>query len=78
MYLSDHSEVVYPIVPLEVNSVKTRALLDTAAEGWYTSLRLIDALQERPMEIKTKRVHMYMANVHALDVLTIATYSHRT
>ena len=57
--------------------VLRRVLLDTGAEGWYTSLKLIDTLKERPMEIKTKRIHMYMANVHALDVL-IATYSHRT
>lgn len=41
-------EVVYPIIFVEINGVKTRALPDTGAGSSYASTKLIDLLRKRP------------------------------
>lgn len=52
---SGESEVVYPVVMMEVDGIKTRGLLDTGAESPYASAKLITALQKKPAQIKTKQ-----------------------
>jgi hypothetical protein len=55
---ADESEVIYPVVLLEMDGIKTRALLDTGAGSSYASARLINALHKQPTETKTKRIEM--------------------
>jgi hypothetical protein len=70
-----HQEVIYPIVLVEVEGIKTHALLDTGAGSSYASTKLINALKKRPKEVKTKRIEMmlttrieiYSANLKLLD-----------
>ena len=58
----DESEVIYPVVLLEVDGIKTRALLDTGAGSSYASARLINALHKQPTETKTKRIEMMLGS----------------
>ena len=58
----DQSEVIYPIVLVEVDGIKTRALLDTGAGSCYSSAQLIDALHKRPTEIRTKRIEIMLGS----------------
>ena len=74
----EDQEVIYPIVLVEVEGIKTHALLDTGAGSSYASTNLINALKKRPKEVKTKRIEMmltssttrieiYSANLKSLD-----------
>ena len=74
----DNKEVVYPIILVEIDGIKTHALLDTDAGSSYASSKLIDLLKKRPTETATKRidtmlgstttrVEIYSATVGAVD-----------
>jgi hypothetical protein len=54
----EDQEVIYPIVLVEVEGIKTHALLDTGASSSYASTKLINALKKKPKEVKTKRIEM--------------------
>ena len=47
---------------LEVDGIKTRALLDTGSGSSYCSSKLADALQKEPKEVVTKRVEMMLGS----------------
>lgn len=51
--VSDKTEVVYPVVLVNVDRIK-RALLDTRAGSSYASAQLINALHKRPAETQSK------------------------
>ena len=53
--------VVYPVVIIEIEGVKCRALLDTGAGSTYASATLIDILNRKPDRTKKKRIEMMMA-----------------
>ena len=57
-----NKEVVYPIVLVEIDGIKTHALLDTGAGSSYTLAKLIDALNKRPKETVTKRIDMMLGS----------------
>ena len=59
---ADESEVIYPVVLLEIDGIKMRALLDTGAGSSYASARLINALHKQPTETKTKRIEMMLGS----------------
>ena len=74
----EDKEVVYPTVLVEIDGIKTHALLDTGAGSSYASTKLIKALNQKPKEVKTKRIEMmltswaarieiYSANMESLD-----------
>ncbi len=63
---------------VEVNGIKTHALLDTGAGSSYASSSLTNALKKKPKAVKTKRIEMmlgstttrveiYAATVKSLD-----------
>ena len=58
----DESELIYPVVLLVLDGIKTRALLDTGAGSSYASARLINALHKQPTETKTKRIEMMLGS----------------
>ena len=58
----EDQEVIYPIVLVEVEGIKTHALLDTGAGSSYASTNLINALKKRPKEVKTKRIEMMLTS----------------
>lgn len=45
---------------MEIDGIKTNALLDTGAESLYTSSKLIDLLKKRPTEAVTKIIDMML------------------
>ena len=74
----EDQEEIYPIVLVEVDRIRTHALLDTGSGSSYASITLINALKKRPKEVKTKRIEMmltssttrveiYSANLKSLD-----------
>ena len=70
--------MVYPIALVEINGIKTHALLDTRARRSYASTKLVNALNKKPKEVKTKRIEImltssttrvktYSANIKSMD-----------
>ena len=61
--------VVYPVVTVDVNGVKCRALLDTGAGSSYASLTLLDCLHLRPIRQQFKRIEMmFGTSKKAIDI----------
>ena len=58
----DSAKVVHPVVLLEVDGIKTRALLDTGAGSSYASAKLVNALRKRPAEIRTKKIEVMLGS----------------
>ena len=55
----DNKEVVYPIILIEIDGIKTHALLDTGAGSSKASSKLIN---KRPKETLTKRIDMMLGS----------------
>ena len=58
-----NSTVIYPVVIVEVQGVKCRALLDTGAGSSYASAALIDHLKIRPHQREVREIEMMMGVV---------------
>ena len=58
-----NSTVIYPVVIVEVQGVKCRALLDTGAGSSYASAALIDHLKVRPHQREVREIEMMMGVV---------------
>ena len=59
----DSTKVVYPVVLLEVDGIKTCALLDTRAGSSYASAKLVNALRKKPAKIKTKKIKTMLGSM---------------
>jgi len=57
-----NKDVIYPIILVEVDGIKTHALLDTGAGSSYASAKLINALNKQPKETVTKRIYMMLGS----------------
>ena len=53
--------VVYPVVIVDVNGVKCRALIDTGAGSSYASSKLLDTVKAQPKKKEIRRVEMLLA-----------------
>ena len=58
----ENTEVVYPVVVVEVDGIKTRALLFTGSGSSYASEKLISALDKNPSDVKTKHIEMMLGS----------------
>ena len=58
----EKSEGIFPIVVLEVNGLRCRALIDSGAGNSYVSARLVDLLKVKPVEVETKNIDMLLAS----------------
>ena len=78
MTASGCKEGILPIIPIKVDGITCRALIDTGAGSSYASGKLISLLKKKPRETKTKRVdmlitsqvtklEMYDARIESLD-----------
>ena len=54
------SSVIYPVVVVEVNGIRCRALLDTGAGSSYASAALLDRIKTRPVRKEVRRIKMMM------------------
>ena len=61
MCSGEKSNVVYPIVVVRVNGVKTRALLDTGGGSSYTSSTLLNLTKSKSVKKEKNTVEMMMA-----------------
>ena len=57
----DH-QVIYPVVLVEVDGIRCRALLDTGAGNSYASSKLVEQLHKKPSASKVTRVYMLMGS----------------
>ena len=62
MTASGSNEGILPIIPIKVEGIICRALIDTGAGSSYASGKLIDLLKKKPCESKTKRVDMLISS----------------
>ena len=56
------SEAIFPVVVVEVNGIKCRALIDSGAGSSYVSTKLIELLKLKPSQILVKNIDMLMAS----------------
>ncbi len=56
------SEAVFPVVVVEVNGIRCRALIDSGAGSSYVSAKLIDLLKLKPSQSLMKNIDMLMAS----------------
>jgi hypothetical protein len=49
-------------VLVEIDGVKTHALLDTGSGSSYASSKLISALKKKPIDVKTRRIDMMLSS----------------
>ena len=62
-------EVVHPVVVVEVEGIKCRALLDTGAGSSYASSTLINLLKKKPSARETKCIEMMMnTTIQKIDI----------
>lgn len=54
----ENKEVVYPVILMEIDEIKTHALLDTGAGSSYASSKLINLLKKKQTETVSKRIDM--------------------
>ena len=52
--------VVYPVVIVEVQGVKCRALMDTGAGSWYASAGLLDYIYAKPTKTDVRNIEMLL------------------
>ena len=55
--------VTHPVVAIEVEGVKCRALIDTGTGGSYASSKLISRLYEKTIRKESKRIETLMHSV---------------
>ena len=73
----EENKVIYPVVQINVDGIRTRALLDTGAGSSYASAKLIEALRKKPKEGKTKQIEMMLGlttmkiEIHSANVQSI-------
>ena len=58
MLATGGGQVVYPVVVVEVDGIRCRALLDTRAGSSYASAALISKLNRKPDRREYKRIQM--------------------
>jgi len=56
--------VVYPVVVVEVNGIKCRALLDTGAGSSYASSAILEHLGNRTLHKEFKRIEMMLGSAN--------------
>ena len=57
------SLVTYPVLVIEVEGVKYRALIDTGAGSSYASFKLMHNINKKPIRRETKRIETLMHSV---------------
>ena len=55
-------EGLFPVVVVEVNGIKCRALIDSGAGSSYVSAKLIELLHIKPTDVQTKTIDMLMSS----------------
>ncbi|KAK2549428.1 hypothetical protein P5673_030102, partial [Acropora cervicornis] len=63
MLATGEGSVVYPVVVMEVEGIRCRALLDTGAGSSYASASLIERLNKQPDHKQYKRIEMMMTTM---------------
>ena len=67
---------LFPVLVVEVNGIKCRALFDSGAGSSYVSAKLIDLLCVKPSAVQTKSIDMLMSTkVAAFEVYDLSLQS---
>jgi len=69
-------EGLFPVIVIEVNGIKCRALIDSGAGSSYVSAKLIELLRLKPADVQTKTIDMLMSSkVARLEVYDLELQS---
>ena len=60
-----YGEGLFPVLIIEVNGIKCRALINSGAGSSYVSAKLIELLRMKPAEIQTKTIDMLLSSKQA-------------
>ena len=60
------SAVTYPVVVVNVEGIKCRALFDTGAGSSYASAALLDRLRKRPIRKELRRIEMKVQSANQM------------
>ena len=63
--------VIYPVVPVQVEGIKCRALLDSGAGRSYTSAKLLDRLSSHRIKKEVRKIEMMLGATREVELLTI-------
>ena len=63
LFITNTSLVTYPVLVIEVEGVKCRALIDTGAGSSCASSKLINKIKKKPIRRETKRIETLMHSV---------------
>ena len=78
MVASGSSLVTFPVIVVEVNGVRCRALLNTDASSSYASAALLDRVNSRPLRKTVRQIEMMMTTtrtnveVHKINVTRLS------
>lgn len=68
--------VIYPVVIVEAEGIKCRALLDTGSGSSYASEALLQRLKKQPVRREQKRIEMMMqTTTQTIEVYDLAIKS---
>ena len=68
-----NKDVVYPIILVDIDGIKTCALLDTGSGSSYASTKLLNLLKKGPKETVTKRIDTMLGSSTAKVEIYSAT-----
>ena len=73
---NDKKEGIFPVVVVDVNGIRCRALIDSGSGSSYVSTKLIQLLGAKPTETQTRTVDMLMASkVTQLEIYDLEFHS---
>ena len=73
---NDKKEGIFPVVVVDVNGIRCRALIDSGSGSSYISTKLIQLLGAKPTETQTRTVDMLMASkVTQLEIYDLEFHS---
>ena len=59
---TNYNHVTYPLVIIDIEGIKCRALIDTGARASYASSTLIDRINKKPIRKQYKRIETIMSS----------------
>ena len=68
---TNDNHVIYPLVIIDIEGIKCRALIDTGAEASYASSTLIDRINKKPIRKQYKRIETMGSSTKSIPVYSV-------
>ena len=60
--LDDKKEGIFPVVVIDINGIRCRALTDSGAGSSYISAKLVQLIGAKPTQVQTRTVEMLLTS----------------